>query len=207
MLRLYLTRHGETEWNVQRRMQGWNDSPLTARGIGQARTLGRRLHGVPFAAIYSSSSPRALATAQILRAQNAAAPRPPLHRLPELREIHFGAWEGLVYEEVARQYPAEIERYRHTPQLYARDGAETFAQLRSRLLAGVEKILLDHSSGDLLLVTHGIALRMLLTHYLGRPMEEFWQPPTIYQTSLSLIEIEAGQASVKLHADTTHLAD
>ena len=66
---LYLTRHGETVWNTQKLMQGWKDSPLTDRGIKQARQLSERLSEVSFDAIYSSTSNRAVRTAEIIKGE------------------------------------------------------------------------------------------------------------------------------------------
>ena len=69
MLTLYLTRHGETEWNVQKRMQGWQDSPLTEKGRRDAVLLGKRLESVEFAAIYTSTSGRTVETAELIRGE------------------------------------------------------------------------------------------------------------------------------------------
>lgn len=90
MTRLLITRHGETQWNTEKRMQGRSDSPLTAHGIWQAQQLARRLKDEKIDAIYSSPTPRAARTAEILKGSRGLQVR----LLDDLMEINLGDWEG-----------------------------------------------------------------------------------------------------------------
>jgi probable phosphoglycerate mutase len=100
---LYLTRHGQTTWNVEHRVQGHLNSPLTDLGLEQASRLGYALSDVHFDAIYSSPSPRALRTAEIIRGTR------PSRIIPHdsLREMHMGDWEGLRFDEIESTYPVQ----------------------------------------------------------------------------------------------------
>ena len=100
-VRILLVRHGETVFNVERRWQGQSDSPLTERGVAQARQLAAALQDEPLRAVYSSDLGRAMATASIVAET---------HRLdvvtdPRLREIHVGEWTGLSHPQIASAYP------------------------------------------------------------------------------------------------------
>jgi len=104
---LYLTRHGQTEWNVENRFQGWSDSPLTEKGIRQAKDLAKRLRGISFDAIYSSPAGRALQTAEILRDGREIE----IREHPDLREMGLGDWEGMRSEEIEARFPADFARF------------------------------------------------------------------------------------------------
>jgi len=100
-MKLYLTRHGETEWNLLRRIQGRGDSPLTARGRGQARQQAAWLADKDVERVFSSPLGRALSTAQEIAAQC----RAPLQVLDELAEFSYGRWEGLTQTEIRERDP------------------------------------------------------------------------------------------------------
>jgi broad specificity phosphatase PhoE len=128
---LYFTRHGETEWNVQGRIMGHQDSPLTDLGVQQALWLRDILKEKPLATIYASSSQRAWMTAEILRDTR----KLPILTDDRLREIYLGSWEGHINEEVARKFPEEFSAYKHAPRLYqAHNGGETFLQAQQRII-------------------------------------------------------------------------
>ena len=93
-LKLYITRHGRTEWNTIGRLQGWLDSPLTEEGIKRAERLSKRLENIDFDSIYSSSQKRALDTAHILNKKNIE-----IQILDELKELSLGKWEGMKLKD------------------------------------------------------------------------------------------------------------
>lgn len=95
-LKLYITRHGQTEWNIENRLQGWRDSNLTEKGIEDAVNLSERLKDVDFTHIYTSTQKRAIETAKILRRKRDIK----IIELDELKEIGFGEWEGIEKEEL-----------------------------------------------------------------------------------------------------------
>ncbi|MEE1541372.1 MAG: histidine phosphatase family protein, partial [Paludibacteraceae bacterium] len=95
MTKIYLCRHGETEWNVVKRMQGQNNSNLTELGVSQAKALGKRLEDIDIDIIYSSSCQRALDTAMHARGNRDLQ----IIAEDDLREINLGNWEGLLFSE------------------------------------------------------------------------------------------------------------
>lgn len=198
---IYVTRHGETVWNVEHRLQGQRDSPLTPRGILQATWLRDALRDVPLDGIYTSSSPRARATAQILGEGRAVE----IQASDDLREIDLGAWEGQLISEAQARHPAEYAAFWETPHLYRPvSGGESFAALQRRVVTAVEGILARHHGQTILLVTHAAALKALLSHFERRPLERLWQPPYIHPTALCKVVIANGLPTIELYGDISH---
>ena len=148
-------RHGETDWNAERRVQGKTDRPLNDTGRAQARALAAQLAAVPIAAVYSSDLSRALETARIVADARDLRVTPD----PELRERDFGTWEGLTDVEILERFPAS----RTGPW----GDAETREELEMRVLAALRRISARHPGETILVVTHGGPLRTMLAHVSG----------------------------------------
>ncbi len=204
MTTLYLTRHGETIWNSEHRMQGWEDSPLSSLGIRQAEALRERLRDVKFDAVYASSTGRAVRTAEIAR-----GPRPlPVQPLDDLREIGLGDWEGVRLEEAEAREPEAYRAFWETPHEYRPVGkGETVAHVQERVLRALETIVTEHPQGTVLVVTHTVALKALVAHLEGRSLARLWDPPYVKPTSLSIAEVTPKLARIHLHADASHLPE
>jgi len=157
MLRLLLARHGETEWNVSRRYQGWGDSPLTPTGHGQARLLARRLAAEPIDVVYASDCQRAWQTAEIAVAGRDLV----VHRDPAWRELSYGEWEGQTAQQVKERWPDLFAQRGADSENVAPPGGETRLQLRDRLLAAVERLQREHSGQRILVVSHSGAVGLL----------------------------------------------
>ena len=158
---LYLMRHGETEWNRARRMQGWCDSPLTALGRTQARQQGAALAalGVADAEVWVSPLGRAVTTAEL-----ALPDRDPATfiRDDRLREIFVGQWQGMTRADIEAEAPAAFEGTGFLGWYDFAPGGEGFAGLEARcraFLASLER--------PALVFTHGITSRMLRLIALG----------------------------------------
>jgi broad specificity phosphatase PhoE len=156
---LLLVRHGETDWNAERRWQGHADPPLNEAGRVQARELAHELASETLAAVYSSDLVRAHETARIV------AERHGLDVVVErdLREIDVGAWSGLTHDEIQVRFPQDFERWRTTGVADER-GGETSEQLHARVVAAAERIAHAHAGEQVLVVSHGGALRALALH-------------------------------------------
>lgn len=159
---LCIIRHGETLWNVEQRIQGQGDSPLSPLGCRQARALAARLASTPVDLIISSDLQRAWRTAQTIAEHNGC----PLLADPVLRERHFGLFEGLTREEIARQYPEHAHVLRAGPDT-APPGGESPRQFYQRIVTGVSRLQHDHAGQRLLLVTHGGVLSILFKFTVG----------------------------------------
>ncbi|GCE23475.1 histidine phosphatase family protein [Dictyobacter kobayashii] len=198
---LYITRHGQTQWNAEHRMQGHADAPLTDMGVRQATWLHDALLTVDFAAIYASSSMRAYRTAEIVRGSRNQS----VIASEDLKEIGLGTWEGHLTTELEQQEPDEFFAFWNAPQLYqAHNGGETFAQVRQRVLPKVEELVNLHTGQTILLVTHAVTLKTILNDFGQRPLTHFWDPPVIHPTSLSKVVIEDGVPTIELYADVSH---
>ena len=156
MTTLLVARHGEADWNRERRWLGHADRPLTERGRAQAHDLARRLDGASIDAAYASDLARAFETARIALGGRAIEVTP----LRELRERHYGAWDGLLDDEIPLRFPDEHAHWRdglgHGPS-----DAEPYAALAARVEAALRRIAAAHPSDAVLLVTHGGPINVL----------------------------------------------
>lgn len=163
---IYLVRHGETEWNLVRRYQGWSDSPLTRRGVAQAEAIGGVLARLPEAgdaAVVSSPLGRARRTAELIQAARASLA--PIGFDDRLKEISLGSWDGLERAAIEALKPGvfdgggRYEWYFHTP-----DG-ETYDAFAAR----IGDWLGEPTEGARIVVAHGIVIRVLRGLYAGLP--------------------------------------
>lgn len=170
---LFVLRHGETEWNAARRMQGRLDSPLTPRGRDQARDQAAILQSLGIRAdthaFRCSPQGRAQATATIALAPFGVAPETD----PRLMEIHMGDWEGLTLDEIAARAPHLFgeddsrQWYDHIP------GGERLSDVRDRAAA----FLADLPPRPTVIVTHGILSAALRSLLLGLPADRIADMP------------------------------
>jgi broad specificity phosphatase PhoE len=201
MLTLYLTRHGETEWNVQKRMQGWQDSPLTEKGRRDAVRLGKRLESVEFAAIYTSTSGRTVETAELIRGGRLI----PIYHNENLREINLGDWEGKTHDEITEFDPIGYEHFWNKPHLYSPERGECFMDVQTRAMNVIQDIVNRHPSGNVLVVTHAVVLKTLIAYFKNMPLEKLWDPPFMHGTSLTMLQVENGTFELVTVGDVSHL--
>ena len=183
-LRIYLARHGETDWNTQGRIQGWTDTPLNATGREQAIQLKSRLIGIPLDAAYSSTLSRSRETAEL--AYGAAR----LSRLPELRERNMGKYQGQVTSDP--QIEPEYNRRRWMPD-DSLDGGESLNVFEQRVGTAIARIRREHPGGNVLVVGHGFTNQMILKQLFNLNLD---QTRGIAQANdeLYLIELQQGSA-------------
>ncbi|MGH7366863.1 MAG: histidine phosphatase family protein [Candidatus Rokuibacteriota bacterium] len=191
-MRLLLLRHAETDWNRDRRFQGWRDSPLSATGREQAESAARLLAASPVAAVWSSPLGRARETAAIIAAPHKLAVR----AAPAFKEMGFGDWEGLTRDEVQARFPGELQAWAETPHEAAWPGAETLAAVRARALGGLEELREAHRGQTVCLVSHGITSRVLILEALGLGLDRLW---SIQLSSTGISELEFRDDWTTLH--------
>lgn len=203
MVILYITRHGQTEWNLEKRMQGWLDSPLTSEGKQSAIALGERLASIPFKACFTSSSGRTVETAKLI-CQNRSLP---IFLTDELKEIHAGEWQGLTAKEIQSRFPKQYHSYYYDAENYQSTTGENFHQVLERTLSVIQKIQHEYNEQDaVLLVTHAVVKKLLICHFKGLPIHNLWNPPFIHGTSLTKVLLKKnGEAMLELIGDTQHL--
>ncbi len=203
MHRWFLVRHGQTEWNRVGRAQGHSDPPLNAEGRGQARAVADRLGQVEFAGAYTSDLSRAAATAEAIMSGRDT----PLIRRRDLREQNFGEWEGLTFEEVRSRYTGEYEEMLEQNPAFVPPGGESDTDLLARMAGTVARIAQRHAGagGNILVVTHGGAIRAMIVSLLEAPADSLWQI-RLSNAGLSIVTtFDEGGATIDLLNDTSHL--
>ncbi|ERF78369.1 histidine phosphatase family protein [Gallibacterium anatis] len=161
-LTFYFLRHGRTEWNEKGLLQGQGDSALTEAGVAGALAAGKALEQIPFVAAYSSCLQRTIDTARYV-----IGTRPiPLFQHQGLNEQFFGKWEGIQIDEIrASQAFQNLVKY---PKAYDQNieqynQGEPFAKLAERSYKAIQDIIQVHQQGNILIVSHGHTLRLLLS--------------------------------------------
>ena len=172
MTMFWIVRHGQTDWNLLGRWQGQSpDAPgLNATGLTQALALRDALKDVKFAAIYSSDLFRSLQTAQPIAETLGLT----ITLEPRLREINLGAWEGMLADDIQALYPRELEERRRNPFHTRAPDGESPRDVAERVLPAVDEIAGRHPYDDVLLVSHGLSLAILLCHARGIPLEQVY---------------------------------
>jgi broad specificity phosphatase PhoE len=184
-LRIYLARHGQTNWNAAHRLQGSIDTHLDSTGRAQAAALARRLAGVRLDAVYSSRLSRSRETAAIVHGRLA------IDSLAELNERRLGKFQGFVQgSDSARS--AEFDRRKNAPDDDL-DGGETLDQLEVRVTTALDRIRRRHPTGDVLIVGHGLTNTVILKVLLGLSWEQAL-PIGQSNDELYLIELDPRQA-------------
>ncbi len=158
MTTILLARHGETNWNREGRFQGHSDTPLNERGREQARELAAQLRPVDLAAIYSSDLRRAHETAAIVGESRGLT----VEMRAALREIDVGSWSGFTHGEIEASYPEAYARWRES--FLGWEGGETYDLLTVRVREALVAIAGAHPDETVLAVTHGGAIRAMLTY-------------------------------------------
>lgn len=200
MKTIYLVRHGETTWNLEGKVQGSHDTPLSIDGLAQTGKTVTFLSALRFDTIFTSPLTRARAIAEPVGVNLGISPIV----MPELREIEFGGWEGHTWNEIVVMYPATLAAW-ELKSLEARpDGGESLSDVRRR----AEKVrsMVESSSGDLVLVVaHGGLNRVLMSVLLDLPpssYSSFTQP----NACISIFEAKTSKWQARLIDSTCHLA-
>ncbi|MFL5626247.1 MAG: histidine phosphatase family protein [Ktedonobacteraceae bacterium] len=189
--RFWLVRHGLTQWNAQHRYCGHSDIPLVAAGRVQARWLASQLRPVLLRGIYSSNLIRALETAEIIASKQVSPLE--VNASAAWREIAFGSWEGLTYSEIAATFTDRLEFFTD-PAHYTPPGGESLTDVLGRMRPALTEIMqrFPYEQGDIVIVSHGGALRALLCALLNMSLSQQWQlrldPGSLSAVDLSLDE-------------------
>ena len=149
--RIFAIRHGETAWNVDNRIQGQLDVPLNATGRWQAGRLAAALADEDIATVYCSDLARARQTAEALAQHGRRA----LVAERDLRERHFGIFEGLTWREIEAHWPVQSERWRRRDPAFGPEGGETLEQFYARSVEAATRLARRHAGEAIALVAHG----------------------------------------------------
>ncbi len=202
-MEIYLVRHGETESNKEKKYQGWMDSPLSAQGLVQAEKAALFLGGKKIEAVFCSDLQRALHTARVIGSSCGLVPE----ITPLLREINFGRWEGLTYEEIEAHWGYEVKRWFDDPFKRSAPGGETIKQVCERMVSFLDGLLASNREyRRIAAVSHGGAIRALLQHVLRLDRDNFWNLK-INNASISLVRREGEKFVIAYLNRINHLEE
>lgn len=182
-MKLYIIRHGQTDWNIAKKIQGRQDIPLNERGHFQAQCLGKAMENRPITAVFSSPQIRAMETA-IAVASPAGVPVIPVR---DLMEINYGVWEGKTEEELLRDDRALYEAWWSHPAETAPPEGESINQVNERCRQAWKEIK-PQLTGDAAIVAHGGLLAYFMEQLLGS--ESIAASTVAHNASITTIEYE-----------------
>ncbi len=188
MTTILLARHGESDWNRDRRWQGHADRPLTDLGREQARELAERLANTELDAVYASDLERARETAAIVAERH----RLPVEKLADLREVDVGSWSGLTRAEAEERFPDAFRRWTVGGEGW--DDGETYEQLSERVVGALSTIAERHPGARVLVVAHGGSIRAVHAAALGMDVHTYRRIQRVEpNATLSAVCVEDGR--------------
>ena len=200
-MKLYIARHGETQWNAEGKMQGWMDSKLSEKGISNAKKLGQSLSHIDFDLVCCSPLGRTKETTHhILDGK-----KPLIVYNSSFKEMGFGTWEGMYHEDIKAQYTLQQHNFWNAPHLYEPIDGESYETFIERVKKGFHSLIQNINCNNLLLVTHAAVIKAIFSIIENRFLADFWSPPFTYDTCLSILEIENKQIRVLMEPDISHL--
>ena len=197
-MKLILVRHGETDWNRQRRVQGITDIPLNQRGVEQAERLARALRNEHIENILSSPLKRALQTAEIVNRCHGKTIRP----VSALGELDQGDFEGRTISEIMETNADFLRQWAADPASVIMPGGESLSALQRRALLAIEGVLIEGK--NTLIVSHNFTIMTILCTFRYNNLNkvrEFRVDPA----SISIVEYENGVGAVTVMNDVSHL--
>ncbi len=198
-MKLFLTRHGQTDWNIAGRYQGQSDTPLNETGLRQAAQIAKRLSKETIHAIYCSDLSRAANTAQTIADFHSLE----IKKDSRWRELSFGDWEGMTYQEMSAHSPELFEAWMKDPLTISTPNGENLAQLAKRVKAAFKEIKDGHKDQTVLVVAHSGSLQSLLAVTLGVDLNRYWQF-RVSQASLSEMNVYEDSVVLNLFNDVSH---
>jgi broad specificity phosphatase PhoE len=170
---IYLIRHGETDWNREERLQGITDVPLNRAGIAQGGCLAGRLRRVGARCIFTSPLRRAHHTAMILHRAGGW----PVIVHDELREIDHGVWTGTTLSELGQRFPLGLACWHTNPEKLRVENAEPLGRAYLRASRFLLQAIGMVSRGDVVVVSHGVIIALMVCAALGSPSARVWDFP------------------------------
>jgi probable phosphoglycerate mutase len=199
--RLYLVRHGLTQFAAEDRFSGAEGVALSDEGRRQATALGERLRGERIDAVYASPLSRALETAHLVCACLGHEPR----TRDGLREISHGHWEGLTRADVEHRFHDEYAAWDQDPFTFAPDGGESGVAVLARALPVIREIVAAHEGQRVLVVSHKATLRILISSVLGFDARGYRDRLDQSPACLNIIEFKTPiRARLMLFNDISH---
>ena len=201
MGKIYITRHGETEYNLKRLMQGTIDTKLSKRGLEQAACLRDRLADISFDRVLASPLQRARVTAETILENRSQS----IEFFDELKEMDFGFMQGKDYEFLGREHPELFEQYSTAPADFTIPEGDSFRGFQKRVLTILDEVEKMDESESVLIVCHGITKLILVNELKGIPLEQLWDTEVAGNTALTLFERTSDGLVLHFENDQSHL--
>jgi len=171
MTRIYLVRHGQTQWNKEQVFRGTIDVPLNEFGQEEARLAANALRDRPIRAVYASPLARATETAAAIAEIHGLE----VKAVEGLTDLCFGEWQGVSRKAVMARYPDLYRQWIEEPQNVIFPGGESLATLQSRAVKAVKQTVIGHPEDTIVMVSHRVVNRVLICGLVGIDLSHFWQ--------------------------------
>ncbi|MGO1580725.1 MAG: histidine phosphatase family protein [Peptoniphilaceae bacterium] len=199
MVKIYFTRHGETNWNNTNIIQGHMDSDLTENGVEMALQLREEVKDIKFDKIYSSDLGRAYKTAELI------VPGQEIIKTKLLREIDMGDWSGMYFPDIEKKYPKLHSTYFNNPDKYHRDDGESLYDLNKRVKKFFEENIYKTEDETILIVSHGVTIISIFNLMENNPIENFWKNRGIKNAAFNIAEYDGEKFKIIKKASKTKL--
>lgn len=200
-MKVYIIRHGETEYNKRGILQGNINSPLLEESVKKARELNKWADNIDFDIVMSSNLDRAFNTAKII-----IDDKYDIQKNDDISEMTFGSWQGRTKEEIFEN-EFEKEQYNNyffNPQNYVNiNGGESFLDIIKRANSFLDNLRSMQKKGlsNILVVTHGAFIKAVTMLVKGNTIDKFWEEPFVYNLSLTLLEVGNEEINLLLESD------
>ncbi len=194
MTKLYLIRHGETDWNAERRFQGQADRALNETGLAQAQALAECIATLPetFSTLYASPLKRTMQTAEPLAQKLNLT----VQTVPEIIEINCGQWEGMIGYEIDKVYHGELAAWRANITTYPMPGGESVTQMQQRGVPFYQRLTQDHPDDAVLIVGHGASLLAMMCHFMEWELAPTWADRSKRLINVGLSVLHLGDENI-----------
>lgn len=203
MTKVIFIRHGQTEWNVTGRYQGQSDVKLTEEGRKQAEKLADNFPVAKVDAIYASDLCRAMVTAETIAKKFGLK----VQAEPAFRELSFGDWEGLTYQQIVDKWEEAMANFLQHPDILEIPGGESFPAVQQRAMKRLNELIEKHDGQTIVVVAHGAVLRTMLTAALHMPLQYLWSIRQ-FNTAVNIVRYDSdANPTVELLNSTAHLGN
>jgi len=201
LTKVIFIRHGQTEWNVTGRYQGQSDVKLTEEGKKQAEKLADNFPVAKVDAIYASDLCRAMVTAETIAKKFGLK----VQAEPAFRELSFGDWEGLTYQQIVDKWEEAMANFLQHPDILEIPGGESFPAVQQRAMKRLNELIEKHDGQTIVVVAHGAVLRTMLTAALHMPLQYLWSIRQ-FNTAVNIVRYDSdANPTVELLNSTAHL--
>lgn len=187
-MKIYLMRHGETDWNKEGKLQGSADIPLNENGIRLAQETAQALKEIPFEAVYSSPLCRARKTAELMRLERQI----PIFEDARLKEMSFGRYEGDSIYQAAHDAENPLYKFIREPENFKAQDGENFSDVIARAQNFIDEVLLSAQKeySTVLITAHGAFIRCFLRCIENRPLSAFWGGIPLKNCCVTAMELQ-----------------